>query len=150
MKLERFHNTYAPEPNTGCWLWTGYLNTRSKYGVMSIENKKKFAHRVAYEIFKGEIPDNLCVCHKCDVRTCVNPDHLFLGTKTDNMQDCLSKGRFSIGSKHKNSKLNESEVLVIRDTYNNSNITQKELAKIYGVSQTTIRLVIEKKRWAYL
>ena len=96
--IERFMGMVAPEPNSGCWLWTGPDNGTG-YGVMTVgsrsdgTNGSKTAHRISYELFCGEIPSDLIVMHKCDVRCCVNPDHLTLGTKHDNTSDMLRKGR---------------------------------------------------------
>lgn len=89
-----------PEPNSGCWLWTGTLKKPVRglgYGHFRVSGKTKVAHRVSWEIFRGPIPDGLCVCHKCDVSICVNPDHLFLGTRLDNIEDMVAKGRQSNG-----------------------------------------------------
>lgn len=85
-----------PEPNTGCWLWSGVRNGERGYGRFDSAPRSGLherAHRASYELFVGPIPDDLLVLHTCDVRICVNPDHLFLGTQKQNMQDCIDKGR---------------------------------------------------------
>ena len=76
----------------GCWLWTGAISIYG-YARFLHGGKNRFAHRVAYTLFVGPIPDGMSVCHKCDTPRCINPDHLFLGTLADNMMDCVSKGR---------------------------------------------------------
>jgi hypothetical protein len=85
--------SYVPaDPNTGCWNWTKHLSGGG-YGAFKIEGIMRPAHRVSYELFWGEIPDGLQVCHRCDNKRCINPDHLFLGTQKDNIADCIKKGR---------------------------------------------------------
>jgi hypothetical protein len=90
---ERFMTLVEPEPNTGCWLWTRSLRPGCGYGQLKEGGRMRFAHRVAYELFVGPIGHGLYVCHRCDVKVCVNPDHLFLGTPKDNAQDMIRKGR---------------------------------------------------------
>ena len=87
-----FHEKITGEPNSGCWLWTGASGTRG-YGHIRKNGKMLKAHRVAWTLYRGAIPEGLCVLHHCDVTSCVNPGHLFIGTHTDNMRDKERKGR---------------------------------------------------------
>ena len=95
---ELFEDKFIPEPNSGCWLWIAAYNTNG-YGyfrtgsMVNRTRRNEQAHRVSYKLYKGDIPQGLHVCHKCDNKSCVNPEHLFLGTVKDNMQDCVRKNR---------------------------------------------------------
>ena len=90
--LERFEQKYEVEPNTGCWLWTAYIDPDG-YGRIFYEDRDVKACRVSYQLFIGPIPIDLHVLHRCDTPACVNPKHLFLGTHADNMRDMFKKKR---------------------------------------------------------
>ncbi len=98
---ERFEEKYIPEPMSGCWLWVGATGPNG-YGHMGFNGKYLSSHRVSFELFKGAIPKNICVLHKCDNKACVNPDHLFIGTHKDNYEDMVKKDR-RVTSKGKDS-----------------------------------------------
>lgn len=90
---ERFNEKWMPEPNSVCWLWTATANTQG-YGGFMLNGKREHAQRVAWFLKHGQMPPlGIDVCHRCDTPSCVNPDHLFLGTRRDNMRDAIAKGR---------------------------------------------------------
>ena len=134
----------------GCWGWTGMV-TRYGYGRLNTHKQKGqttiLAHRTSWEIHFGPIPDDMCVCHKCDNRTCTRPDHLFLGTITENMADMVSKGRQAKGENHGHAKLTWDSVAKIRATYAEGEKTIKELAKDHGVCVMSISLIVNNKTW---
>ncbi len=133
-----------------CWLWTGSYCYYG-YGQISINGKPRRAHRISYEMHKGEIPKDMFVCHKCDNPSCVNPDHLFLGTQEDNMKDMFKKNRQNTakGERRFFSKLKNEDIPQIRELYNNNNRT-KIIANIYGVSTQSILDIINGKAWKHV
>ena len=143
---ERFWG-YVKKTDT-CWLWNGY---KSKGGYGRIKNNRRFhfAHRVSWEFVNGKIPNGLLVLHKCDVRNCVNPDHLFLGTHADNNHDMYAKGRgrgARSGEAHHNAKLNEKQIAEIRSLRSNG-LTLKEIADVYGINFRHVSRIVNFQRW---
>ena len=157
--------------DSGCWLWVG-TKTRAGYGSPRIEGKHRRAHRVVYEMIVGPIPEGLSVLHKCDVRNCCNPDHLYVGTQADNMRDMQLRGRNGHythpeatprgrrhghythpesyrGERNGKAKLTEDQVRITRMAAKQG-ITQRTLAQHFGVSQPTIYSIIHRKTWTYL
>lgn len=136
-----------------CWLWKGY---KSGFGHGSFwlgDGQKTGAHRYAWMHYKGEIPKDIFVLHKCDVPNCVNPEHLFLGTPDDNMKDMAKKGRGrgpnASGELNPRSKLSNSKVQEIRKLYKprTEGLDQKSLAEKYGISKSQISNIVSFKRW---
>jgi len=138
----------------GCWVWTRGL--RRGYGSISvpIDRKEKFAHRVAYEAFVGAIPDGMCVCHKCDVPACVNPDHLFLGTNADNTADMVAKGRgwrpILRGETNGRAKLTADQVSEIRALYADRQGSCRSLGAKFGVSSRYISAIVRGENWGHV
>lgn len=131
-----------------CWIWRN-ANVKSGYGIFNYQGKLKSAHRYSYEFYKEKIPEGMDVCHTCDNRRCVNPDHLFLGTRSDNMQDCIKKERFDVGEKHYAHKVTEKEVLEIREKYERG-YQYNWLAREYGISQETIYDIVKRRTWKHV
>lgn len=141
---ERFwEKVDKPAGPAACWLWTGYKDSKG-YGRITIDKKPFLAHRFSYKLHKGPIPKGLFVCHHCDVPACVNPEHLFVGTQFDNMQDMTAKGR-RVG----NIKLTSDQVCEIRERVANGE-TQISLAKEFGIDRSTISKVVNRKRWQHV
>lgn len=140
MQVER-----SPHPN-GCWIWTG-RGSHQGYGRVHVDGRDMKAHRVSYLLGCGEIPSGLVICHKCDVRLCVNPDHLFLGTHGDNVADTVAKNRQPCGESHGLSKLTSKQVEEIRRIYLAGGISQLKLAEDYSVSRSRISFIVTGKHW---
>lgn len=133
----------------GCWLWGGTISNHG-VGMFKLDGKYRQAYRIAYELFIGEIPEGMNVCHKCDNPGCVNPDHFFIGTTQDNVADRVAKGRSAIAEKNWNTKLTREQVLMIRNSDFSSHGSKSKLARELGVSQTALNYVLTGKNWRHL
>lgn len=146
----RFNAKWMPEPNSGCWIWTGGLsNGRPSFGFRT--GKTEPAYRTAYRIFRGDVPDGLYACHHCDNPACVNPHHIFLGTQADNLADMARKGRGHGPCKDRQSakfkvKLTDDQVREIRLYPAPSRAT----AKVFGVSQVLVAAIRRRAVWRHV
>lgn len=145
---ERFARQCVPEPNSGCWLWIGSM--KGRYGAIKVRGRKgmRRAHRVSYELHVGQIGEGLFVCHKCDVPTCVNPEHLFLGTRADNIADMVMKGR-QRGPVSQNSRTAKLTPVIAAQIYRlkDSGVTATAIAAQHGVSRSAVRNIWGRKTW---
>ncbi len=148
---ERFWDNVGDKGKSGCWLWKGRPNLHG-YGRFSFRGYSHKAHRVAYYLANGRINDNLMVLHNCDVRLCCNPAHLYQGDAKQNTHDALRRGRHTrmYGGQNGNAKLTEQAVKSIRSRYAKGDITQKSLARYFGVGETTIYYICNGERWLNL
>lgn len=136
----------------GCWEWTGAgVGNGPGYGVIKIAGKTYNTHRVSWLMHFGDIPAGLMVCHRCDNRVCVRPDHFFLGTGKDNAQDAASKGRMfrAQGELGANAKLTDQQVLEIRQLAADG-MSSREIGERFGMFRTSISDVVSGRSWAHL
>jgi len=153
MDRKSFLERICFEPNTGCWLWLGRLNPDG-YGSLHAEDNEfgaYSAHRYSYQLFNGPL-NSLQVLHKCDVRCCVNPDHLFLGTQPENIIDMDKKNRRNPakGEKIGNSKIKSEQALEIKKLYSTGNYRQIDIAKKFGVERGVVSSIVQNKTWIHV
>lgn len=142
-----------------CWLWEG-AQAGSGYGTFcGADGKMTSAHRIAYWLVNGDIPPGYVICHKCDVKLCVNPDHLWCGTQQQNVDDMIQKGRFARGkqlnhapqngSLNNNAKTNEDNVVLVRKLLDQG-MSQAEVARRTGIKRGNVWCIKHRKSWKEL
>ena len=159
--ITRFwHKVDVDLNNNACWKWNAYTD-KYGYGRFSLGRITAQAHRVAYIINRGDIPDGMQILHKCDNPPCVNPNHLFSGTNLDNVNDKVRKGRqykagrlkghdTSLGHKNGMSKLTDEDVIKIKFHLKEDILNQRQLSEIFNVSEAQISRIKSGKRWSHL
>jgi len=131
-----------------CWNWQGFIG-HTGYGIYAINGKNFKAHRISYFLANGRIDDELLVLHRCDVGSCVNPRHLLQGTAKDNSQDAVRKGRNTkiFGEQNGNHKLTKRQVKDIRRMCRDRVMSQKSIAKHFGVYESTVYYIAKDEQW---
>jgi len=140
------------EPNeNGCWLWNA-CKSASGYGLFLLDGKMERSHRLSIADAKGEIPAGMYALHKCDNPPCVWPDHLYVGTPQDNMDDKVRRGRdrAAKGEEQGFSKLTEAQVREMRRAYKGGGVTQEALGEKYGITQTSTSRIVNRKLWSHI
>lgn len=151
-KQDAFEARFIPEPNSGCWLWFGMEQQGRRYGLFCWKQKTVKAHRAAWSIYRGDIPDGLHVLHRCDNPPCVNPDHLFLGTHQDNMRDCSEKGRATgpRGETARHAKLTAAKVIEMRRLHERNGVSVQDLVVRFGVHKATVHKILKGNLWRHV
>jgi hypothetical protein len=149
-QFEARYTVVQREYQTPCFEWNGPFWKVSGYGCWKIDGKNTAAHRTAWRIYNGSIPAGALVCHKCDNRKCARIDHLFVGSYQDNSDDAKSKNRIAIqrGSVNGNSKLNDQQVLAIRQRLGFE--SGRKIARAYGVTPALISKIKLRKMWFHI
>lgn len=136
------------DTSADCWVWTGKL---TKFGYIRIRRSKKLflAHRWIWSLIHGDIPHGMKICHHCDNRSCVRPEHLFLGTQAENIADMIAKRRHLMGEKRHSSKLIEEDIRQIR-LLKTTGLSNDKIAVRFGVSTPTIWSIVNGRKWKHV
>lgn len=145
----------------GCYEWKGSRN-KDGYGQASVNGRRVLAHRAIWSLIHGQIPEKMYICHKCDNPPCINPEHLFLGTPSDNQKDSYRKGRncqkgANRGEKNGRKKLSLTDVMFLREQWASTKFERGEKKKffrkhanMYCVSTSAIEMCVKRHRWAHI
>ncbi len=152
--VKRFLSKVDVRDENECWPWLGAVSKKLNRGLIKFEGPTEYAYRVSYKIFKEKIPKGFDICHSCDNGIYCNPKHLWPGTRKQNMEDCIKKGRNSLpprfeGEQHPQAKLTEEDVLEIKILLK-QNRTQKIIALQFNVTPTSISYIKRGKTWRHL
>lgn len=144
---ERFDEKYVIDDTTNCWNWTASKWAGGRYGKIHSDKIRGdvAAHRISYEIHKGEIPKGMEILHECDNSLCVNPDHLRIGTHQDNMNDMVKRKRHGAGERHNKCKITDAQVLEMIKL-KNEGIMLKDIAPMYNIHSATVSRLTRNMR----
>lgn len=152
MKAYLLRNVHVPDHPDACWEWQGYISKGNGYGRACVRRQQIDAHRLAYEIFVGPIPEGMYVLHArhCLYRHCINPRHLYCGTAQQNAHDAIAVGHMPQGSGHYKARLTEAKVLNILKRYHDNGVSLKTLAREEHMSYSAIQLIILRINWKHV
>jgi len=142
---ETVFRTWFDAASNGCWEWEG-AKDKDGYGIFSFEKKTARAHRVALQLSGIDVPKGGLVCHTCDNPSCVNPNHLYLGSNRQNSDDKVKRGRSLKGARHYMAKLTDNDVIAIRQ----STETAVKTAKQFGISSSNVVMIRQRRTWTHL
>lgn len=147
----RFEHFAIPEPNTGCWLWTG-TNLNHGYTHLSYQDRLLLGHRVSYELHRGPIPAGAMVLHRCGNGHlgCVNPAHLYLGDAKQNAADAARHGVLPVGERHHATPLHDADVREIRRAHASGEAGYRALGRRYGIDKAAIARIVRRQTWRHL
>lgn len=140
--MKRFWDKVEKTPT--CWIWRGSTYPNG-YGCINFNGRNRSVHRYAYELKNGQTPIGFLICHSCDNKLCVNPDHLFLGTYKDNWQDAVNKGIIKPVTAVR--KLTPEQAIEIRGKYQTGTYQVAQLSREYGIGPTSIRRIIDRETY---
>ena len=148
--MKRFENFIIPITESGCWIWTGGSDKRG-YGKFWMGDRYESSHRASYLLHKGLIPDDKLILHKCDIPACVNPEHLYCGTYSENTRDAIKRNRYNRfsrvrGENHGRAVLTEIQVIEILKSKERT----ADLSRKYNVNFMTISCIRKNKSWKHL
>jgi hypothetical protein len=149
---ERFWEKVDKTNPDGCWIWVG-ARSGNRAGLFAITKYNRIIpYRFSYELKYGKIPEGLFACHKCDNGLCVNPDHIFIGSQTDNMRDMSEKDRshHTHGADLHRGCLTDNDIREIRKFYHDQKLSTRKIAQMYGVGKTTIEQILNGITWAHV
>lgn len=146
---ERLWRHSMPVPECGCWIWLSSTNKR--YGQLNLRKSIVSAHRLSWQVFRGEIPEGMHVLHRCDVRECINPDHLYLGSDLENARDRVAHGTQNVpprmlGSNHPMALIDEVTAIEIKNAVG----THTAISKRFGVSRSTVGHIKTGRQWSHV
>lgn len=148
-QIDRFYRSYSIDDNTNCWHWIAH-KYKNGYGRMNVGKKQCLSHRFSWVLYGNNLQTGRVICHRCDNRDCVNPEHLFQGTQSDNLNDMKEKGRSCFGEKNGMAKLPIRYVKLIRIIHRFGDFKISEIADFFNVSKSCVQSIVSRSKWKHI